>query len=179
MRGGISPSILKFVTSWMWVISFRTRPLHLQGKSTQYPLELRLGETHSRSGCGGDEKISRQSHCRKSNSGCLARSIVSVLTYLDSKPGIKQLVSNLRFLFLNGSQSSAELRLVNGLLPVIFILKIDLTVPRPQLRFPDCWLFPGWGHEPHAQPSTWRTRSIYIPWWLGGPVVPSGIEYTF
>jgi hypothetical protein len=38
---------------------------------------------------------------------------------------------------------------------------IDLTVPRPHLRFPHCWLFPGWGRQPHAQPPTWRV-SIFI-----------------
>jgi hypothetical protein len=40
--------------------------------------------------------------------------------------------------------------------------QIDLTVPRPNLRFPNCWLFPGWGRQPHAQPLTWRTRSPYL-----------------
>jgi hypothetical protein len=39
---------------------------------------------------------------------------------------------------------------------------IDLTVPRPLLRFPNCWPFLGWGPRPHAQPPTWRTRSPYL-----------------
>jgi hypothetical protein len=57
--------------------------------------------------------------------------------------------------------SIAALRLLNGLLPVISFT-IDLTVPRPNLRFPNCWLLPGWGHQPQAQPPTWRTRSSYL-----------------
>jgi hypothetical protein len=48
---------------------------------------------------------------------------------------------------------------------------IDLTVPRPHLRFPNCWLFPGWGCQPHAQPPTWRTRSTYLyPLETGWPI---------
>jgi hypothetical protein len=39
---------------------------------------------------------------------------------------------------------------------------IDLTVPRPHLRFPNCWLFLGWGRQPRAQPPPWRTRSPYL-----------------
>jgi hypothetical protein len=56
-------------------------------------------------------------------------------------------------------QSNADLRLLNGLLPVI---SIDLSVLRPHLRSPNCWLFTGWGRQPHAQPPTWRTRSPYL-----------------
>jgi hypothetical protein len=41
-------------------------------------------------------------------------------------------------------------------------LTIDLTDPRSHFRFPNCWLFPRWGHQPHAQPPTWRTRSPYL-----------------
>jgi hypothetical protein len=39
---------------------------------------------------------------------------------------------------------------------------IDLTVPRPHLRFPNCWRFPGMGCQPNAQPPTWSTRSSYL-----------------
>jgi hypothetical protein len=39
---------------------------------------------------------------------------------------------------------------------------IDLTVPRPHLRFPNCWLFLGWGRQPCTQPQIWRTRSPYL-----------------
>jgi hypothetical protein len=56
-------------------------------------------------------------------------------------------------------QSSADLYLLNGLLPVI---SINLTVLRRHLRFPNCWLFPRWGRQPHTQPPTWRTRSPYL-----------------
>jgi hypothetical protein len=58
------------------------------------------------------------------------------------------------FVFLDGSSVHADLRLLNGLLPVII-----LTVLRPHLKFPNCWLFPGWGRQSQAQPTTWRTRS--------------------
>jgi hypothetical protein len=37
-----------------------------------------------------------------------------------------------------------------------------LTVPRPHIRFLNCWLFPGWDRQPHAQPPTWRARSPYL-----------------
>jgi len=57
-------------------------------------------------------------------------------------------------------QSIADLQLLNGLLPVIST--INLTVPRPHLRFPNCWPFLGWGCQPHFQPPTWRTRSPYL-----------------
>jgi hypothetical protein len=39
---------------------------------------------------------------------------------------------------------------------------IYLTFPRSHLRFPNCWLFPGWGRQPHAQSPTWRTTSPYL-----------------
>jgi hypothetical protein len=39
---------------------------------------------------------------------------------------------------------------------------IDLTDPRPHLRFPNCRLFPEWDNQSHAQPPTWRTRSPYF-----------------
>jgi hypothetical protein len=56
-------------------------------------------------------------------------------------------------------QSNADLRLFNGLFPVI---SIDLTVSRPHLRFPNCWLSPGRGRQPHTQPPNWRTGSPYL-----------------
>jgi hypothetical protein len=61
-------------------------------------------------------------------------------------------------------QSNADLRLLNGLLPVISIsfFFYDLTVPRPHLRFPNYWRFLRWGRQPHAQPPTWRIRSPYL-----------------
>jgi hypothetical protein len=56
--------------------------------------------------------------------------------------------------------SNADLCLLNGPLPVILI---DLTVPRPHLKFPNCWLFPGWGRQPHAQPPSLEDQvSIFI-----------------
>jgi len=54
-------------------------------------------------------------------------------------------------------QSNADLRLLNGLLPVISNNRSDCS--EVTSRFPNCWLFPGWGRQPHAQPPTWRTRS--------------------
>jgi hypothetical protein len=42
-------------------------------------------------------------------------------------------------------------------------LTIDLTVPKPHLRFPNCWLFPEWGCQPHAQPLNLEDQiSIFI-----------------
>jgi hypothetical protein len=37
------------------VVSFTTRPLYSQGKSSWYPLDRRLGGPQSRSGRGGEE----------------------------------------------------------------------------------------------------------------------------
>jgi hypothetical protein len=41
------------------VVSFRSRPLYLQGKSPQYPLDRRLGGPQSQSGHGAEEKNSQ------------------------------------------------------------------------------------------------------------------------
>jgi hypothetical protein len=72
---------------------------------------------------------------------------------------------------LMAPQSNADLRLLNGLLPVIS--SIDLTVPRSHLKLPNCWLFPGWGRSPTPNPQTGGPGlHIYILWRLGGPVIP-------
>jgi hypothetical protein len=55
-------------------------------------------------------------------------------------------------------QSNADLRLLNGPLPVIS----HRSVPRSHLRSLNCWLFLGWGRQPHVKPPTWRTRSLYL-----------------
>jgi hypothetical protein len=39
---------------------------------------------------------------------------------------------------------------------------IDLTVPRPHLRFPNCWLFLGWGRSPRPTPNLEEQVSIFI-----------------
>jgi hypothetical protein len=41
------------------VVNFTPRPLYPQGKSLWYPLDRRLGGPQSRSGRGGEEKISQ------------------------------------------------------------------------------------------------------------------------
>jgi hypothetical protein len=42
-------------------------------------------------------------------------------------------------------------------------LSIYLTVPRPHLRFPNCWLFPGWGSSaPRPTPNLEDQVSIFI-----------------
>jgi hypothetical protein len=41
------------------VVNFTLQPLYPQGKSPWYPLDRRLGVPHSRSGRGGEEKISQ------------------------------------------------------------------------------------------------------------------------
>jgi len=53
--GGIAPRI-HLGTRWRWVVSFKPRPLYLQGKIPQYPLDTRLGGTQNRSRRGGEEK---------------------------------------------------------------------------------------------------------------------------
>jgi hypothetical protein len=56
--GGIAPRILDFGVRWE-VVSFIPRPLYPQGKSPQYPLDMRLGGPQSRSGRGGEKKNSQ------------------------------------------------------------------------------------------------------------------------
>jgi hypothetical protein len=46
-------------TKWRWVVTFTPRPLYPQRNSPWYPLDRSLGGPQSRSGCGGEEKISQ------------------------------------------------------------------------------------------------------------------------
>jgi hypothetical protein len=48
-------------TRWRSVVSFTPRPLYLQGKSPQYPLDRKLGGPQSRSWHGVEEKNSQPS----------------------------------------------------------------------------------------------------------------------
>jgi hypothetical protein len=48
--GGIHPHILSLGTRYIWVISFKPRPLYPQGKGPRYPLDRRLGGPLRRSG---------------------------------------------------------------------------------------------------------------------------------
>jgi hypothetical protein len=54
--GCIDPYFLDLGTSWRWVVSFTPRPLYPRGKSSQYPLDMRMGGPQSRSGQREDEK---------------------------------------------------------------------------------------------------------------------------
>jgi hypothetical protein len=56
--GCIAPCILDLGTRWRWVISFKPRPLYIQGKSPWYPSDKRLGGLQRRSG-RGEEKNSQ------------------------------------------------------------------------------------------------------------------------
>jgi hypothetical protein len=42
-----------------WRFSYTPRPLYSEGKNSWYPLDRRLSEPQSRSGCGGEEKNSQ------------------------------------------------------------------------------------------------------------------------
>jgi hypothetical protein len=57
--GGTAPRVLELGTGWRWVVSFTPRLLYPQGKSPWYPLDRSLGGPQSRSGRGGEEKISQ------------------------------------------------------------------------------------------------------------------------
>jgi hypothetical protein len=59
VRGGTAPRILDLGARWRWMVSFTPRPLYSQGKSSQNPLDRRVGEPQSRSGRGGEEKNSQ------------------------------------------------------------------------------------------------------------------------
>jgi hypothetical protein len=54
--GSIAPRILYICTRWRLVISFKTRPLYLQEKSLQYPLDRRLAGPQSHSERSGEER---------------------------------------------------------------------------------------------------------------------------
>jgi hypothetical protein len=76
-------------------------------------------------------------------------------------------------------QSNADLRLLNGLLPVISILINDLTEGHI-LGFLTVNFFRGGVVSPTTNPQPGGPGlHIYIPWRLGGPVTPPGTEYPF
>jgi len=56
-------------------------PLYPRGKSPWYPLNRRLGEPHSQSGCGGEEKNSLPCPCWESNPSHPSHSVVTILSY--------------------------------------------------------------------------------------------------
>jgi hypothetical protein len=56
--GCIYPHFLDLSTSCRWVVSFMSGPHYSRGKSSQYPLDRRLGGPQSRSGICGEEKNS-------------------------------------------------------------------------------------------------------------------------
>jgi hypothetical protein len=64
---GIAPCIFDLGTRWRWVFRFTLRPLYSQGKSYWYPLGRRLGGPQSRSGHGGERKISSTAGTRTPN----------------------------------------------------------------------------------------------------------------
>ena len=55
-NGGIAPLIFNLGTRWMWVVSFRLRPLYSRVKSPWNPWNRRFTGPQSRSGCFGEEK---------------------------------------------------------------------------------------------------------------------------
>jgi hypothetical protein len=55
---GIAPRILDLGVRWGWVVSFTPRQIYPQEKKLRYPLDRRLCGSQSRSGRGGEEKIS-------------------------------------------------------------------------------------------------------------------------
>jgi hypothetical protein len=57
--GVIDPRILDLGTRWKWMDSFTPWLLYPQRKSPWYPLDRRLGGSHSRSERGGEEKNSQ------------------------------------------------------------------------------------------------------------------------
>jgi len=54
--GGTVPRILNLGTRWRWVVRFTPLPFYPQGKTSRYPLDRRVGWSHSRSGRGSEEK---------------------------------------------------------------------------------------------------------------------------
>jgi hypothetical protein len=78
------------------VVSFTPRPLYLQGKSHQYPLDRKLGGPQSRSGRGGEEKNSQP--CRESNPRTPMRMmmmIIIIIPLLSAKMLINVVILNL------------------------------------------------------------------------------------
>jgi len=56
--GGATPHILNISTRWRCMDSFTPWLFYPWGKSSQYPLDGRLGRPQNQSECGGGEKIS-------------------------------------------------------------------------------------------------------------------------
>jgi len=73
--GGIAPLGLNFGTRWIWVISFKPRPLY-----PRYPLDRRLGGPRAGRTLWRGGKIPAPS--RESNPGHLARSLITIVTEL-------------------------------------------------------------------------------------------------
>jgi hypothetical protein len=63
--GGIAPLILNLSTWWSQVDSFTLLPLYSQGKSSEFPLNMKLGRPQSQSGHFGEEK--KCLTCQESN----------------------------------------------------------------------------------------------------------------
>jgi hypothetical protein len=78
----IAPRILNLSTKWRRVVSFTPRPLYSLEKSPWCPLDRRLGGPKSRSGRGGEEKISHYCPCRELNPCRQAHTLVSILSQL-------------------------------------------------------------------------------------------------
>jgi hypothetical protein len=51
-----SSTILDLGIRWRWIVSFTPLPLYPRGNGLRFPLDGRLGEPQSRSGCCGEEK---------------------------------------------------------------------------------------------------------------------------
>jgi hypothetical protein len=160
------PLILDFGTSGGEWSSSRPSRFTPQGKSPWYPLDRRLGGNQSQSGCGGEEI----------NSHLLSgleppdHSAHSPAIYITNNH------SNLLFLL---KWLYSPMRTFTSLMDFSQTSLIDLTVPRPHLRFPVDF-FRGGVIRPTPNPQPGGPGlHIYFPWRLGGPVIPPDTEYPF
>jgi hypothetical protein len=87
--GCIDPYYLDHGTSWRWVISFTPLSLYRGGKSTWYPLDMRLSGPQRRSGRLGKEKILDRTGIRTPTLPSFSPQPVAILTTI-SRPILAQ-----------------------------------------------------------------------------------------
>jgi len=85
-RGDTAPFILNLGTRWRIMYSFTLRPLYLQRKSSQYPLNKKLGGRQRRHECFRDENLCYPPDNETCCLCCTARSLATIRTALHRLP---------------------------------------------------------------------------------------------
>jgi hypothetical protein len=163
--GGIAPCILNLGTTWTWVVTFTPRPLYPRVESPRCPYDKKLGGRQNRYGRCGEEKKSYHCPSRELNTGRPARSLVTILTELPRlytfKSETNPLVSTTTCPLRSHWHIGQQLSVVEVSVAFKFFIETGLLALCSSSQ-------PG-GPGLH----------IYIPWRMGGPVIPPGTEYPF